>query len=246
MPASLFMCGFMFISGSHASARARGECESLGCQWGDLWWGLLKRLLFSHLHTLTHTVLVFTLTAPISWLLLCALPHESHELGCILSSDCYTQLNGSDSSHRSIRGSISDNELSTRRRNQLCNDSAHRGWNHPLPQCTADVISQYSWGASVLGGVLAYPLKTIFLPYITENKQRLGSLMMPHRGTVTKLSYIMFIQLRSKLKIQWDVFRWEINTYPLLNDMKSEVVTSQMAGWGNLTGILASWFSIWM
>lgn len=52
--------------------------------------------------------------------------------------------NSSDSSHHRIRISISEDLLSSRSYNQLCNDCPRRGWNHLLPQYAADVIALYS------------------------------------------------------------------------------------------------------
>ena len=46
------------------------------------------------------------------------------------------------SGRHSIKGSILDG-LSSKGRNQLCNDCLNRGWNHLLPQCIVDVIGLY-------------------------------------------------------------------------------------------------------
>lgn len=131
---------------SHGSMFICPKCAGKGWMWElTLAWRWLMVGITKNAITLTHkhTVWVF-FQRP--WLLLIAAVYP-HGGECILIrslSPCYAILHSGDSSHYRIRGSISEDELSSRRRNQLCNDCPHRGWNHLLPQCTADVISLYS------------------------------------------------------------------------------------------------------
>lgn len=90
VPLHVWSCAFMFICPSRAPARAKGEYESSGWHWGDLWQGLLIRLLF-----IQSVFFPVAQTAPISWLLLCTLTGVMRQNACPFSAR-HSVLNSSD------------------------------------------------------------------------------------------------------------------------------------------------------